>query len=80
VSVFDGRLRVEADRGLVTPAIREALVGHKDSLLQLLAFAKEYRDLCNTQARLIDELGPELAAAIREVERQDAALGSDHRA
>lgn len=80
VAACDGRLRVEAPRGLLTPAIREALAAHKDSLIQLWAFAEEYRDLCNTQARLIDELGPELATVIREVELQGAVQGSDRRA
>ena len=90
VTVVTDRVRVEAPKGVLTPEIRAALAAHKTDILCLLAFAGEYRDALlaaseaadslDTQARLIDELGPELAAAIREVELQDAALGSDHRA
>ena len=82
VTVVTNRVRVQAPKGVLTPEIRAALAAHKTDLLCLLTFAGEYRDAIlaasdaadslETQARLIDELGPALAAAVR-----DAATVSD---
>ena len=37
VCVLDGRVRVEAPRGVLTPELRDAFVLHKDALVALLA-------------------------------------------
>jgi hypothetical protein len=77
ISVDEGRLRVEAPRGLLTPCIRETLAVQKADVLQLVALIDEYRDFLScadvedssfrvTQVRLIDELGPTLAAVVRQ--------------
>jgi TubC N-terminal docking domain len=76
VSVSGDRLRVEAPPGVLTPSIREALAAQKADLLRLLAAVEEYRVLLHSdvddaffldaQARLIDELGPVLATAVRQ--------------
>jgi TubC N-terminal docking domain len=80
VTVLGDRIRIVAPKGVLTPAIRTALATHKADLLQLLTFAGEYRDALRTNDRLalvrfIDELGPALAVAIREV--VNAATVSD---
>jgi hypothetical protein len=71
VSVVGEKIRVEAPYGVLTPDIRAALATHKPALRRLLMFADQYRDALlgtgRVDARLIDELGPELATAIREV-------------
>ena len=72
VTVVTDRVRVEAPKGVLTPAIRAALATNKTDLLRLLAFAGEYRDALRTNdrvalARFIDELGPALAVTIGEV-------------
>jgi TubC N-terminal docking domain len=76
VTVVTDRVRVEAPKGVLTPEIRAALAAHKTRLLCLLTFAGEYRDALlaasdaadslDTQARLIDELGPALATVVRD--------------
>lgn len=76
VSFNGDRLRVEAPRGVLTPAIREALAAHKADLIRLLVFVEEYRAVLRSdaadsffldaQARFIDELGPGLATAVRQ--------------
>lgn len=88
VTVNADRLRLEAPRGVLTPSIREALSTHKADLLRLLPAVEEYRDLLRSdvedsffldaQARLIDEMGPVLATAVRHaVEREE--VGQDLR-
>jgi len=88
-SVSEGRLRVEAPRGVLTKPIREALGLLKSDVLRLLSVVEEYRSLLGSeavsldaQARLIDELGPALATAVRDaVERQhqpDSSPVRDH--
>ncbi len=73
VTAKGDRLRVEAPPGTLTPAIREALTAHKADLLRLLPLAEEYRTLLrqeaalrDSKARLLDELGPAVAAAIQQ--------------
>lgn len=85
--VVGDRLRVETPRGLLTPAVREALATNKAALLELLRFADEYRTVLkdttmsqpafhDAQARLIDELGPSLATAIHQSVEREYATGS----
>lgn len=76
VSMSGDRLRVEAPRGILTPSIRDALATKKADLLRLLPAVAEYRTLLrsdvddslfrDSQVRLIDELGPALATAVRQ--------------
>lgn len=76
VSLNGERIRIEAPRGFLTPNVREALERHKDCLRSLIMHVEDYRahlrsaspasaDL-GCPARLIDELGPVLATAVRQ--------------
>src|SRR5262245_41101575 len=87
ICVREDRLRIEAPRGVLSPSIREGLATHKADLLRLVAVVEEYRALLRSdlddslsldaQARLIDELGPRLATAVRQA--VSAKVGQDLR-
>ena len=76
ITVDGDRLRVEAPYGMLTPSIRDTLAKLKTDLLRLMAVSEQYRQLLRSdlsdslfraaQERLIDELGPALATAVRQ--------------
>jgi len=90
VVVAGDRLRVEAPPGVLTPTIRQGLAAHKADLRRLLPLTTEYGALLRdsaldeaafreAQARLIDELGPVLAAVIRRAVAQECDSRSSTR-